>query len=102
MATTTTKTTKKKKLVYKQDPDGVFRLKNKRRHIVSKTNEVIDKKAQVDNYLNELIDCSYSLIDVDDQANATQVATPEENFNKITTPAVATTANTTTTTRGKK
>lgn len=103
MATTTTKTTKKKKLVYKQDPDGVFRLKKINDDTSSlKTNEVIDKKAQVDNYLNELIDCSYSLIDVDDQANATQVATPEENFNKITTPAVATTANTTTTTRGKK
>ncbi|RCK58068.1 hypothetical protein Cantr_06598 [Candida viswanathii] len=93
MATTTTKTTKKKKLVYKQDPDGVFRLKKINDDTSSlKTNEIVDKKAQVDNYLNELIDCSYSIIDDDtnDVHSTAQTATPEEHFNRITTPATAT------------
>ncbi|EMG46164.1 hypothetical protein G210_3602 [Candida maltosa Xu316] len=58
---TTTKT--KKKLIYKQDPDGVFRLKKIDDNASIKTAEVIHKKAQVDNYLNELIDCSYTVVD---------------------------------------
>ncbi|KAI5959582.1 uncharacterized protein KGF55_005226 [Candida pseudojiufengensis] len=69
---TTTTTKKKKKLVYKQDSDGVFRLKkdtdnldntNNNDNSSITTNEIIDKKRKVDNYLNELMDCSYTIMD---------------------------------------
>ena len=65
MATTTTKT--KKKLVYKQDPDGVFRLKkvngDEVPNIKPKHTSNTTKKKQVDDYLNELVDCSYKLFE---------------------------------------
>lgn len=103
MATTTTKTTKKKKLVYKQDPDGVFRLKKINDDVASlKTNEAIDKKTQVDQYLNELIDCSYSIVDEDEESGTTQTTTAEENFMKITTPTTAATTTDGGTMRRKK
>lgn len=65
LMSTSTTTRKKKKLVYKQDSDGVFRLKkvddngNGNRSIDS--NEYLLRKAKVDNYLNELMDCSYTI-----------------------------------------
>ncbi|CAX42623.1 conserved hypothetical protein [Candida dubliniensis CD36] len=61
MATTTK--TKKKKLVYRQDPDGVFRLKKIDDNNSIKSVDLANKKKEVDNYLNELIDCSYSIVD---------------------------------------
>lgn len=55
MATTTTI---KKKLVYKQDTDGVFRLKREN------TSPTLDKpQKSVTDYANELIDCAYTITD---------------------------------------
>ncbi|CUM65437.1 uncharacterized protein PRCAT00003076001 [Priceomyces carsonii] len=54
MATTTI--TGKKKLVYKQDSDGVFRLKR-----ADSDNDSIKSKKGVDDYLNELVECSYKV-----------------------------------------
>ena len=59
MATSVT-TTKKKKLVYKQDNDGVFRLKKVDNNDISSIEYAEDKK-KVDDYINELLDCSYKL-----------------------------------------
>ncbi|KAK6205319.1 uncharacterized protein RJT21DRAFT_111846 [Scheffersomyces amazonensis] len=65
MATSTT-TTKKKKLVYKQDSDGVFRLKkvDKDKDNASITSsEYSSEKKKVDDYINELVDCSYRVVE---------------------------------------
>ena len=79
MATTTTKT--KKKLVYKQDPDGVFRLKkvngDEVPNIKPKHTSDTTKKKQVDDYLNELVDCSYKLFsDPPDTPDVTRIEVP--------------------------
>lgn len=58
MATITTNSTGKKKLVYKQDPDGVFRLK--------KLNPEDDNRKDdktVNDYVNELVSCTYEVVD---------------------------------------
>ncbi|CAK9437896.1 uncharacterized protein LODBEIA_P22740 [Lodderomyces beijingensis] len=66
MATTTT-TKRKKKLIYKQDADGVFRLKKvddtDHDTVSTTTTELLERKTKVDNYLNELMDCSYTIED---------------------------------------
>lgn len=58
-------TRKKTKLVYKQDSDGVFRLKkvddNKNDNISISSDELLRRRAKVDSYLNELMDCSYTV-----------------------------------------
>lgn len=60
MATVTTNANGKKKLVYKQDPDGVFRLK--RLGEDDKLSTKSDKRT-VDDYLNDLIGCTYQVVD---------------------------------------
>lgn len=50
----------KKKLVYKQDPDGVFRLKKLGDD--DKLSTKSDKRT-VDDYLNDLISCAYQVVD---------------------------------------
>lgn len=60
MATVTTNATGKKKLVYKQDPDGVFRLKKLTDD--DKLSTKSDKRT-VDDYLNDLISCAYQVVD---------------------------------------
>lgn len=72
---TTTETTKKKKLVYRQDPDGVFRLKkvdDNGSMLSGKTSTTIEKKNRVDNYLNELIECSYKVVESDEEDTKTK------------------------------
>lgn len=65
MATITSTATGKKKLVYKQDPDGVFRLKKLPSDASSTlsrgSEDVLLEKRAVDNYINELIGCSYEV-----------------------------------------
>lgn len=56
----TTVTTSKKKLVYKQDPDGVFRLK--RLGEDDKLSTKSDKRT-VDDYVNDLVTCTYKVLD---------------------------------------
>ncbi|KAI5966051.1 hypothetical protein CANMA_003297 [Candida margitis] len=74
MATSTT-TRKKKKLVYKQDSDGVFRLKkvddcsSNNSNLSITSDDYLSKKGRVDNYLNELMDCSYTIEGDADLAN---------------------------------
>lgn len=65
MATVTSTATGKKKLVYKQDPDGVFRLKklpSDASSTLSRGSEDVRlEKRAVDSYINELIECSYQV-----------------------------------------
>ncbi|KAI3403963.2 hypothetical protein KGF56_003230 [Candida oxycetoniae] len=66
MAITTTK--KKKKLIYKQDSDGVFRLKkidDNSDNVSTTSTELLEQKTKVDDYLNELMDCSYTIVEKD-------------------------------------
>ncbi|KAG7664760.1 uncharacterized protein J8A68_001715 [[Candida] subhashii] len=74
MSTTTTKTKGKKKLVYRQDPDGVFRLKkvdDNESMLSGQTTTTVEKKQRVDNYLNELIECSYKVVETDEDEQPT-------------------------------
>ncbi|CAI5758490.1 unnamed protein product [Candida verbasci] len=105
---------KKKKLIYRQDPDGVFRLKKIDDNDYSSTNKTLDKdgiinkKENINNYLNELINCSYQIIkdstnnetasiqsSVDDSIRSgkkirpTSNYTSSKNLNLITPPTTA-------------
>ncbi|RLV90067.1 hypothetical protein JA1_004837 [Spathaspora sp. JA1] len=62
MATTTT-TKRKKKLVYRQDPDGVFRLKKENDNESIHSQTTIEKGKTVDRLLNELMECSYKVLE---------------------------------------
>ncbi|EGV64196.1 hypothetical protein PSN45_003676 [Yamadazyma tenuis] len=68
MSTVTTK----KKLVYKQDPDGVFRLKK-----LGDDDRLSTKsdKRTVDDYLNDLISCAYEVV----EPNKVQPILSEDN-----------------------
>lgn len=62
---TSTATSSKKKLVYKQDLDGVFRLKkvddSASDNSSIDTHEYPLRKQKADDYFNELVDCSYTI-----------------------------------------
>ncbi|KAK6464299.1 hypothetical protein DFJ63DRAFT_311597 [Scheffersomyces coipomensis] len=101
MATSTT-TTKKKKVVYKQDPDGVFRLKK-----LDTSNDIpslspqqySSEKKKIDDYINELTDCSYKVLDDKPQnQNLTPPSQLGNDNNKRPSPTSTTTSTTTTTT----
>ncbi|KAK6455760.1 uncharacterized protein RJT20DRAFT_50060 [Scheffersomyces xylosifermentans] len=85
MATSVTTSTKKKKLVYKQDPDGVFRLKKVDDTDTDSVNtNFTEKKKKVDDYINELLDCSYKLPeDLEPAPKQTQIedSTPASSTN---------------------
>lgn len=59
MATITTSTTGKRKIVYKQDADGVFRLKKVPASGTATHSH--PQESSVDDHLNELIECAYQL-----------------------------------------
>ncbi|KAI5950095.1 hypothetical protein KGF57_004441 [Candida theae] len=87
MATSTT-ITKKKKLVYKQDSDGVFRLKkvddgSRSDNSSIDTIDYLRRKDKVDKYLNELMDCSYTIDG--------EPATPHGAQSTVTRPRAKTT-----------
>lgn len=61
MATVTTSTTGKKKIVYKQDTDGVFRLK-KIPTDIGVHGKYRESKNAAEDHLNELIGCTYQVL----------------------------------------
>ncbi|CAH6719758.1 hypothetical protein CLIB1444_02S15852 [[Candida] jaroonii] len=72
----------KKKLVYKQDPDGVFRLK--RLNDSDKLSTKSDKRT-VDDYLNDLISCAYEVVDPGAKnKEQKEVASPPTKFPDLT------------------
>ena len=76
MATITTSTTGKKKIVYKQDTDGVFRLKK-----IPTAGEVRgkdhDNKNAAEDHLNELIGCTYQVLNSSSEESSKLSPTPE-------------------------
>lgn len=77
MATITTSTTGKKKIIYKQDPDGVFRLK--KIPTDGRSNGKHDaSKDEADDHLNELIGCTYQVLNSSTE-DSKKSPTPESN-----------------------
>lgn len=76
MATITTSTTGKKKIVYKQDTDGVFRLKKIPTdggvHVKDR-----DSKNVPEDHLNELIGCTYQVLNSSTEEPSNVSPTPE-------------------------
>lgn len=76
MATITTSTTGKKKIVYKQDTDGVFRLKK-----IPTDGGVFgkdrDSKNAAEDHLNELIGCTYQVLNSSTEEPSNVSPTPE-------------------------
>lgn len=71
----------KKKLVYKQDPDGVFRLK--RLNDSDKLSTKSDKRT-VDDYVNELVSCAYEVVDPHAKVEPAKKDSPPIQFPDLT------------------
>lgn len=76
MATITTSTTGKKKIVYKQDTDGVFRLKKIPTDIGMHGKDSENKNAAED-HLNELIGCTYQVLNSSTEESKDVSPTPD-------------------------
>lgn len=76
MATITTSTTGKKKIVYKQDTDGVFRLK-KIPTDGGALGKDRDSKNATEDHLNELIGCTYQVLNSSTEEPSNVSPTPE-------------------------
>lgn len=76
MATITTSTTGKKKIVYKQDTDGVFRLKRIPTDGGVRGNNR-DSKNAAEDHLNELIGCTYQVLNSSTEEPSNVSPTPE-------------------------